>query len=338
MTDLQAAKNTVRAYMAAFDSAAASQRLKVLQDHTISDYRWRGMHPFHEQPSASDCIVSFWGPLLGAFSHLTRREDVFLAGQNDCDAGKTTWTCSMGHFMGLFDAPWLGIKPTGKMTFLRYAEFHRVDGGKVAETALFFDVLSIVQQAGHRDFTDQTGAQFVHPGPLTHDGIQLHPMPQQDGTATLDLVNRMARDISTANEVLNGKAVVPNFTPKEELQRNWHDDMIWYGPAGIGATYTIDRYIEQHQQPFRQKLANRTFHGHVARIAEGNYCAFFGWPNLSVTPAGGYMGLPASDQPAPMRVVDVYRRDGDKLAENWVFIDMLHFLNKQGVDVLSDIS
>lgn len=35
-----------------------------------------------------------------------------------------------------------------------------------------------------------------------------------------------------------------------------------------------------------------------------------------------------------MRVVDIYRRDGDKLAENWVFIDMLHFLNMQGLDVL----
>ena len=35
-----------------------------------------------------------------------------------------------------------------------------------------------------------------------------------------------------------------------------------------------------------------------------------------------------------MRAVDIYRRDGDRLAENWVFIDMLHFLNMQGLDVL----
>ena len=37
-----------------------------------------------------------------------------------------------------------------------------------------------------------------------------------------------------------------------------------------------------------------------------------------------------------MRVVDLYRRDGDKLAENWIFIDLLHFLNMQGVDLLTD--
>ncbi|WP_245780923.1 ester cyclase [Litoreibacter janthinus] len=52
-----------------------------------------------------------------------------------------------------------------------------------------------------------------------------------------------------------------------------------------------------------------------------------------MTNAGGYMGLPAG-QPADMRVVDMYRRDGDKLAENWIFIDMLHWLNMQGLDVL----
>jgi hypothetical protein len=46
------------------------------------------------------------------------------------------------------------------------------------------------------------------------------------------------------------------------------------------------------------------------------------------------MGLPASDVLSTMRVVDVYRRDGDKLAENWVFIDILHFLFQQGLDVL----
>jgi hypothetical protein len=38
-----------------------------------------------------------------------------------------------------------------------------------------------------------------------------------------------------------------------------------------------------------------------------------------------------------MRVVDLYRRGGDKLAENWIFIDILHFLKQQGVDLLKDI-
>lgn len=35
-----------------------------------------------------------------------------------------------------------------------------------------------------------------------------------------------------------------------------------------------------------------------------------------------------------MRIVDLCRRDGDRLAENWIFIDLQHFLNMQGLDVL----
>jgi hypothetical protein len=35
-----------------------------------------------------------------------------------------------------------------------------------------------------------------------------------------------------------------------------------------------------------------------------------------------------------MRVVDVYRRQGDKLAENWVLIDLPYWLGQQGLDVL----
>jgi hypothetical protein len=35
-----------------------------------------------------------------------------------------------------------------------------------------------------------------------------------------------------------------------------------------------------------------------------------------------------------MQVVDVYRREGDKLAENWVWIDLPYWLKQQGVDIL----
>jgi hypothetical protein len=113
--------------------------------------------------------------------------------------------------------------------------------------------------------------------------------------------------------------------------------MIWWGPGGIGASYTIPRYLEQHAGPFRAHLHDRTFHGHLAFVTEGKFGGFFGWPNLSMKHVGGYLGLPASEQRGEMRVVDVYRREGDKLAENWVFIDMLHFLRCQGLDVLERI-
>jgi len=49
----------------------------------------------------------------------------------------------------------------------------------------------------------------------------------------------------------------------------------------------------------------------------------------------GFMGMPAGSEPGEFRVVDIYRREGDKLKENWVFIDLLHFWKTQGVDILA---
>lgn len=46
------------------------------------------------------------------------------------------------------------------------------------------------------------------------------------------------------------------------------------------------------------------------------------------------MGMPATGKPAEFRVIDIYRREGSKLAENWIFIDLLHFWKQQGVDIL----
>ena len=52
-------------------------------------------------------------------------------------------------------------------------------------------------------------------------------------------------------------------------------------------------------------------------------------------PKGKYLGLTnESNIESEMRVVDLYRRDGDKIAENWVIIDHLHFLKLLGIDLL----
>lgn len=332
--DYQAEKALVLSAYQAIAGATADTIESVLREHVSEDWHWRGMHPFHEQVGAAAVASNFWAPFMRAMTRIQRRQDIFFAGRNQIDGFKSVWVVSMGHLMALFDAPFLGISPTGKLAMLRYAEFNRVEDGKIKETAFFCDLVHLMHQAGLRPLPPQTGAHLVQPGPATHDGLQFGTVDDTEGTTTLELINRMIGDIS-ANS--NSPSVVAprDATPQEELARCWHDDMIWWGPDGIGATYTIDRYIEQHQRPFRQHLSNRVFNGHVAKLAEGNYGGFFGWPNLTLTPTGGYLGLPANGlATADMRVVDIYRRDGEKLAENWVFIDILHFLNMQGLDVL----
>jgi len=328
MKNFQEQKSLARALYSKLDRAKGEDSQKVLEEFVSTDYHWRGMHPFYEQRGAAAVASTFWAPFKASFSALQRREDVFMAGECDptIEHGQpgSTWVCSMGHLMGLFDRDWLGIPATRKMTFLRYVEFNRVEQGKITETALFCDLISVMKQAGIEPLPPQTGAFFVTPGPRTHDGLMVDAQDPAEGEKTLALINRMIADLSGSGME----------SPQDELAATWHDDMIWFGPAGIGAAYTRERYQEQHQGPFSDGLEDIVFNGHICRIAEGNFGGFFGWPNLTMRPCGGFMGMPAHDQLVHMRVVDIYRREGEKLAENWIFIDLLYFLMQQGVDVL----
>lgn len=327
MTDFQNQKECVYSFYQALDHASGDAVSDCLNAVVTSDYTWRGFHPFNELNGADSVATQFWQPLKQSLTSLQRRLDLFMAGENTIAGHEGVWVASMGHLMGLFDATWLGIPATGKIAMLRYAEFHRVEGDRIAETAMYFDIPHLMMQVGLQPFPPQTGAHLVQPGPVNHQGLMFDPQPPEEGKKTLAAIDYMVNDIKT----WTGGREEPLV---EELRRSWNEDMIWWGPAGIGSTYTIERYAEQHSGPFRAGFKDRIFNGHICRMAEGHFGGFFGWPNLTLTPTGGFMGMPASETPGDMRVIDIYRREGDKLTENWIFIDLLHFWKMQGVDIL----
>lgn len=318
-------KESALDYFTDLEGAGRATVGKVLACHLSAECQFEGVYPFNELTGPEAIGEQVWQPLMESFKRLQRRQDIFIGGRGDAD--DATWVMSMGHFMGLFETPWLGIPPTRQVTMLRYAEFLQVVNGRIASIGFFIDILDVMRQAGVYPLPPAMGAHFVVPGPRTHDGIITGVRDLQEAADTMELVNRMIADLVVLNE--SGD----DHCPPSFLSRCWSDDMVWYGPCGIGSTYTIERYQEQHQYPFRQGLADKAFNGHRARIAEGNYAGWYGWPNLSNTGKGGFLGLPAGPR-ADMRVVDIYRREGEKLVENWVIIDIPWWLKQQGLDVL----
>ncbi|HJB56564.1 MAG TPA: nuclear transport factor 2 family protein [Candidatus Flavonifractor intestinipullorum] len=325
MGSYQFEKRLVLDYYNALEQAAPDAVPGALERFLGPDYAWRSSYPFRTLEHVDEVAGRFWSPLKRALTHMQRRIDVFIAGNNELDG--TVWVMSMGHFMGLFDHEILGIRPTRKMASLRYAEFNCVQGGKITQTGLFLDWIGLMHQAGVYPLPPMTGQYFIYPGPRTHDGLLFADAPAEEGVKTLKLVNQMVDDLDKLNQ--SGSMEPPSVA---DLSRSWAEDMIWYGPCGIGATYTIPRYIEQHTGPFRRGLTGKTFHGHAVRLAEGKFACFFGWPNLTNRNAGGFLGLPAGES-ADMMVVDVYCRQGDKLSENWVLIDLPWWLKQQGLDI-----
>lgn len=326
MNKYQENKALVRSYFDAMEKSTSDTVSEVLNNYTSNDYQWKGVHPFRELQGSDTVAEKFWVPLKRSLTHMQRRQDIFIGGTSEIDGDH--WVMSMGNFMGLFDADWLGIPCTGKMVNLRYAEFNCVEDGKITRTGMFIDIIGLMVQAGVYPLPPSTGVYFNYPGPRDHDGLLFKDAPEAEGTATLELLNRMIDDLSELND--SGSM----DCPPEVLAKTWDEDMIWYGPAGIGASYTIPRYQQQHQLPFRNNLGDKKFHGHECRFAEGSFACFFGWPNLTNTALGGWLGLPGGNTNAEMQVVDIYYRAGNKLSENWVFIDLPYWLKQQGLDIL----
>ena len=330
--NFQGAKKCVLEYHAHLDSTQGEDITSVIKKYTSSNYTWRGMHPFNVKNGANAVAKDFWVPFKESFTSIQRRADIFFAGLNEIDNFDTQWVCQMGHFMGLFDKEWLGIKPTGKMVFIRFAEFNKVVNNRIVETALFIDIPAVMRQSGYNPFIPDTGAFVIQPGPKTHDGLLFKDGDPALSNTTLNTIDLMKRMVSEGRE----------DKEKDGLGTAWHDDMIWFGPSGIGATYTKDRYQMQHRKPL---VDNMNFDvpnhgskiGHICRMAEGKFGGFFGWPNFYCIPKGNFMGLPATDKIAEFRVVDIYHVIDGKISENWVFMDLLHFMKTQGVDVLENM-
>ena len=322
--NLQNAKQTVSSYIDDIESAKLTETVQVLARYCDDEYRFRGVHPLNEIADYEQSAMHVWVPLKRAITGLQRRQDILMAGTNEIDG--QVWVISMGTFMGLFDSPWLGIPPHRKLVLLPYCEFFRLAASKIAESAMFLDILRLMMQTGLQPLPVAYGAEIPNPGPRTHDGVMIASQDASETATTLQLISQMMNEFV---ETYGG------HYPERVLRRTWHDNMAWFGSAGFGATCTVDGFLRQHENPFRNGFSDIRFNGHVCRFAEGSYAGWFGWPNLTMRPSGGVLGLTESATPADMRVVDIYRREGDKLAENWVFIDTLHWLKQQGVDVLA---
>ena len=328
--NFQSEKQIILDFYDAIDSSKIEEIPKVLSHYCSEDLLWRGFHPFNEIRGLKNLYSQFWQPFKKSFFNYQRRMDIFLAGYNTISGNEGVWVVSMGHLMGLFDNPWIGIKETKKIAMLRYCEFSKIQNGKITEVAMFFDIPHLMLQAGIKAFPSETGISLVQPGPLTHDGLMFNEQDTNEGNRTLEIIENMINDVKVWTST-TGTSLI------DELKKSWNDNMIWWGPTGIGSTYTIERYANQHAGPFRETFKERTFNGHLCRITEGNFGGFFGWPNLTLTPSKAFMGITATPKSSEMRVIDMYRREGHKLTENWVFIDLLHFWKILGVDILKSL-
>ncbi|KAK3244008.1 hypothetical protein CYMTET_46365 [Cymbomonas tetramitiformis] len=245
------------------------------------------------------------------------------------------FVAATGSYLGRMTAPWLGIPPPSSTTFvtIRYGEFYLIRDGKITLTFIIFDVPNLMLQCDVWNFPQVgNGSEIFIPGPKTNDGVcpEAPPSCPKESAKSLDLVEGM---------LFACKKYDQKNLESMGMEAYWHPQMLWYGPTGIGSTFGVDGFQQGHQGPFLKAFPDREGGNHKARFADGVYVASTGWPSMYATHKGsGWLGVDATEKSITMRVMDWWRRDGDSLRENWVFIDIPELLKQMGRDVLPYVS
>ena len=281
-------------------------------------------HPFNDLAGPQGYIDNFLAPLQAAFQGLYRRDYILTGGRFD-DAD---WVTCTGYYVGHFAQDWLGIKATGTLSYLRFGEFHRMENGQAVESWIYLDIPELMIAAGQWPIKDSPGRDRgytgPHRGPATQDGLQLHDNDPDHSINSAALVTDMLRKLATEDEA---------------WRPYWHDNMVWYGPAAFGSFIGIENFAG-FQVPFENAFshwsggaADNGVTRHLSRAADGDYIWSAGWPSLMCVRKGAFLDQPPTTDTLLMRVCDWWRREGDLLVENWVFVDIPDVLLQMGVDL-----
>ncbi len=310
-----------------------------LRSAVAADAPWHVFHPIEKLDGPAAVAEQFYGPLCAAFPDLERRTDIFFGGYwagsppgmpdaGNANGGEDWWCTAMGHYIGTFRQPWLGIPATGEPATLRFGEFYRWKDGRITEARILLDIVDLARQAGRRLLPPSSGLEILVPGPQPHDGLLTGPTDPAVGENSMRRALAMFAGLSS----YDGKTL-----DSMRMERFWHPNMMWYGPTGIGSMRGVGGFQRHHQAPFLHAFPDRIGAGHRTRFAEGPFVASTGWPSVRATHAGSYLGVPATQRKIGMRVADWWRCDGTWLTENWVLIDLPHLLLQMGVDVMAQL-
>ncbi|MGB7371921.1 hypothetical protein [Erythrobacter sp.] len=292
--------------------------------------------PFGSTQSVAAAADTFWRPLVAAFPHYEIRPGVILEGQYE---GRRH-ASMLGFVSGNFLTPFAGVPPTKKLAHLRFGMNLVFQDGCAIGCFVMFDLIDLMDSAGIYPFRAMPGSpgQWLFP-PIGREGKN-----RPDGQKTLAIIREMQAGLPSGPAVVDRASAAAHHSP------NWSETMNWFGPAGIGSSRGMAGFRDAHGALFLRAFQDRrgiprghgddiARPGHFCEIGEGAFAMTGGWPNMIGTHAGAqWLGLPPTGREIRMRVADWYRLDRfDRIADNWVMIDIPHILDQMGMDVLAEI-
>ena len=311
-------KDTYRHFLSCFDNGTASDVEQAVAAHFISGAKVNASHPINIAQDGIGYYSDIIAPIMAAFEGCTRQNYIVVGGEY---LGEE-WVTSTGYFHGHFNKPLCGIPPSGKLAFLRFGEFHRMESRKIVEGHVYIGFAELIIALGLWPLAQSQGYEGVVPGPATHDGVVIGPSDPARSRASADLVERMLKELTTEDEA---------------WRPFWDGQMVWYGPGGLGSYATVDAFA-QFQSPFEQTFegwgdgqeAGFTDVGSNCKAGDGDYVFLHGWRQITGVHVDPFLGLEPTGKRVFMRDCDWWRCENGKIIENWCMLDIPHVLLQLG--------
>lgn len=323
--DLKARLLPYRRATCNFDKASVRHAMTELFDANVV---FNCCHPFGQMTGADQLFRRCLEPLCNAMPDLERRDMIVIAGTTD--EGEH-WVGTMGNYMGTFVTPFLGIPPTGHVAHMRYHEFYKIENNHVCEVQAIWDIPELMMQANAWPMAPQLGSFLCTPAPMSGDGLAI----SGDGTKSLQHVIDMLTDL--CRHPVNPDPSIM------QLEKYWHPQFNWYGPAGIGTCRGVAGFRHWHQIPFLRAMPDRKLDAMGALkshwVAQDQFVCETGWPNMRLTLShDGWMGIAPSNKEVLLRSLDFWRIEDNLIRENWVLVDLLDLYSQVGVDVFARLA
>jgi predicted ester cyclase len=316
-------------YWQRMNSARLQEIPKICKKVFHKNVNWNGSQPLNQIRGVDSVITQFWEPLLNSFPDIKRVPLILIGGLSEDEE----WVSGYGYFTGTFVHDWLGIPATGKKTNINFGQFFVMREGKIVESYVIFDMLSVMKQAGFQVLPPaygQEGGKVLKP---SSNGILLTEQDDLESRKTLQLIDAMASSMGWYNRSRDMENM-------ETMQHHhfWHPDFHWMGPTGIGSSHTIEEYKDFHQRPwvigFGDREINEKPGGRfMGFYGEGQFGALGIWDSKFSVHHGEYQGIPATKKMMTLRDFDWYRREGDLLVQNWIPIDLIDLFLQMDIDL-----
>ena len=329
MSDLQAAKDAVRAMWAAVDGGKPG----AVADFVSDDFLWQGFAPLPEIRGADAYVATVLAPFRQAFPDYERQVHIFLAGasngRRDGQGDGAIWVGATGYYVGTPVTDVWGIPAHRGRKRLRWAEFWRFEDGALAQCQCLIDLIDWFEQMGRSVLPPPTGVPHVWPAPTGYDGCLMGVQDEAEAARSMALGRGLIFDGLNAFDQSDLSSM--------GMAGFFHPNIKWYGPGGIGACLSLQEFEDLHQKPWLVAFPDRAVQDLDNLIAEDRLVGGSSLPGVVGHHSGSYQGVAGTGAEVRINGIDFWLRTGDQFVENWVYVDFVHLFAQMGVDLMDQM-